>query len=170
MLQQCKKASVQKRYRNYFGGERYTQQQCPADPSTNGAPFVLCRTTHFARHFPYERSAPAHHQGRGRSYQLIAQQQCGMASSTVRKRYIPITRARLHGYGFHQNAPQVAPGARSLRRCLEIAQQPREARLEGVMLLPLRKVGDEVLADFLGDIRAGDRVATFPIQQRFVVD
>ena len=63
------------------------------------------------------------------------------------------------------------------RRCLsccrfrlQIAQQPIERRLIGVVILPPAEVRDEVLADLTRGVLAGVRVERLPVADRIEVD
>ena len=51
----------------------------------------------------------------------------------------------------------------------QVAEQLGEARLEGVMVLPIREVRDEVLADLDAEILAAVRVKALPIPDRLEV-
>jgi len=53
---------------------------------------------------------------------------------------------------------------------LEILEQPGEARLENVVVLPVREIGDEVLADLDPQVLPAIRVEALPIPDRIEVN
>src|SRR3954451_15798925 len=68
----------------------------------------------------------------------------------------------------------LSPGAQSraatgllVRRCcrLEVVDQAAERRLERVVILPVREVGDEILPDLDAQVLPAVRVETLPIPE-----